>query len=269
MNHLSDFHTHTTYCDGKNTPREMIERAIELGFEAYGFSGHSVFPFTGTAAMTEEGEALYKKEVLSLKEEYGKRIKIFLGVEQELLIPHTTDGYDYVIGSIHVLNTEKGWYPIDLSPQNITTICDECFGGDFESVAELYFAEVKTIPQKMNASIIGHIDLLSKYCDRIPISMGKRYFDAAFDAVDAIIPYGIPFEINVGAITRGYRNTPYPDVRILRYIKERGGEIMINGDTHSAVALGKHLSDAEELAAACGFTRRLVISDNGYDHIKI
>jgi predicted metal-binding protein len=29
----SNFHTHTTFCDGKNTPREMVERALELGFD--------------------------------------------------------------------------------------------------------------------------------------------------------------------------------------------------------------------------------------------
>ncbi len=269
MNHLSDFHTHTIYCDGNNTPREMIERAIELGFVSYGFSGHSVANFPGTGAMSKEKESKYKKEVLSLKEEYKKEIKIFLGIEQELLSEQTTDGYDYVIGSIHVINTPKGWRPLDLAPKNITSLCNECFGGDFESLAISYFDMVKSIPNKIKASVIGHIDLLSKFCDVIPLSMGKRYFDAAFDTVDALIPFGIPFEINVGAITRGYRKTPYPDPKILSHICKRGGEIMINGDTHSAAALGMYLSDAEALAQSCGFKRKLVISENGYDSVKI
>ena len=29
---FSNVHTHTVFCDGKNTPEEMIERAQELGF---------------------------------------------------------------------------------------------------------------------------------------------------------------------------------------------------------------------------------------------
>lgn len=267
MKHLSDFHTHTIFCDGKNTPREMIERAVELGFVSYGFSGHGVSGFGGTGAMTPENEIKYKESILSLKEEYRGRINIHLGIEQELLSDHPTDGYEYVIGSVHVIDTPKGWRPLDLAPENITSLSNECFGGDFERLAEVYFDMVKSIPKRINATVIGHIDLLSKFCDRIPLSMGKRYFDAAFDAVDAIVPYGIPFEINVGAITRGYRKTPYPDPKILRYIKERGGEIMINGDTHSAVALGRFLSDAEELAISCGFGHKLVISENGYEKI--
>ena len=28
----ADFHTHTTFCDGKSTPREMVEAACRLGF---------------------------------------------------------------------------------------------------------------------------------------------------------------------------------------------------------------------------------------------
>ena len=267
---LSDFHTHTSFCDGKNTPREMIERALALGFCSYGFSEHSVAQLdTETCALSIEGERDYVKQIQQLKEEYRGKIDIFLGIEQELLSAHPTDGYEYVIGSVHVLETPKGQFPLDLHPDNITRLTKECFDGDFESLAEAYFNAVKTIPQKINASVIGHIDLLSKFQNRISLNMGKRYFDAAFNAVDAIIPYKIPFEVNVGAITRGYRTTPYPDPNILRYVCERGGEIMINGDTHSAVALGKHLSEAAALAASCGFSRRLVISKSGYEALKL
>ena len=38
---LQNLHTHSTFCDGKNTPREMIEAAIALGFNSLGFSGHA------------------------------------------------------------------------------------------------------------------------------------------------------------------------------------------------------------------------------------
>ena len=36
----SNFHTHTTFCDGKSTAEEMVQRALELGFDRLGFSGH-------------------------------------------------------------------------------------------------------------------------------------------------------------------------------------------------------------------------------------
>ena len=41
MTYLQNLHTHTTYCDGRDTPVEMIESAIAQGFDSIGFSGHS------------------------------------------------------------------------------------------------------------------------------------------------------------------------------------------------------------------------------------
>ena len=32
---------HTCYCDGKNTPEEMVQSAIEKGLSTVGISGHS------------------------------------------------------------------------------------------------------------------------------------------------------------------------------------------------------------------------------------
>ena len=37
----ADLHMHTTYCDGKNSPEEMIQSAINMGLKTVGLSGHS------------------------------------------------------------------------------------------------------------------------------------------------------------------------------------------------------------------------------------
>ena len=36
-----DFHVHTTFCDGINTPEEIVISAISRGMDKIGFSGHS------------------------------------------------------------------------------------------------------------------------------------------------------------------------------------------------------------------------------------
>ena len=36
-----DFHIHTSYCDGKNTPEEMIQAAIKLNMQKIGLVCHS------------------------------------------------------------------------------------------------------------------------------------------------------------------------------------------------------------------------------------
>ena len=35
-----NLHTHTVYCDGNDTPEEMVLTAIEKHFDILGFSGH-------------------------------------------------------------------------------------------------------------------------------------------------------------------------------------------------------------------------------------
>ena len=40
----SDLHMHTIYCDGVDTPEDMILTALEKGLTAIGFSGHSYVP---------------------------------------------------------------------------------------------------------------------------------------------------------------------------------------------------------------------------------
>ena len=35
---LSNFHTHTSLCDGKDSIRDIVEKAIELGCDKIGFS---------------------------------------------------------------------------------------------------------------------------------------------------------------------------------------------------------------------------------------
>ena len=33
----ANYHTHTVFCDGDNTAQEMVDRALELGFEHLSF----------------------------------------------------------------------------------------------------------------------------------------------------------------------------------------------------------------------------------------
>ena len=105
----SNFHTHSTYCDGKATPREMVEFAVAHGFTALGFSGHSPLPFENTFSITDYDG--YCREVRALQAEYADRIEISLGLEVDYVPGMCEDfspliergGLDYVIGSVHLI----------------------------------------------------------------------------------------------------------------------------------------------------------------------
>jgi histidinol-phosphatase (PHP family) len=112
--------------------------------------------------------------------------------------------------------------------------------------------------------IVGHFDLVTKYNE------GFKYFDIyedrykklALDALDALLGHGYIFEINSGAVARGYRKTAYPADFILRRLAEKGEKIMINSDTHTTDTILFGYDTALEFARSCG-VRSIVIWENG------
>ena len=108
------------------------------------------------------------------------------------------------------------------------------FDGDIYAFCERYYAMVSEIIERTDADIIGHFDLVSKFNENGELfdSNHPRYVAAYQAAVDKLIKYNKPFEINTGAISRGYRVTPYPSVPIKKYIEEKGGSFVLSSDSH-------------------------------------
>ena len=257
---IADYHTHTKYCDGKDTPERMAELAYEKGFSVLGFSGHGYTAFDGSYCMSLEGTKAYLSDIAALKEKYRGKMTVLAGIEADMNAPMPEGDFDYVIGSSHYVPLGGKYYPIDCNKEDFKRLVDEGFGGDYEALCEVYFKELESLPDKIPCDIIGHFDLVTKYAEIYDLKRGERYYKAAYAALDKLLARGIPFEVNVGAITRGYRTVPYPEECFLRYIKERGGEIFVTGDCHSAENLCKNLDTGIDYAKKCGFTHRLVIT---------
>lgn len=266
---MTDLHTHTSYCDGKNSPAEMAEEAFKRGFKVLGFSGHSYVPFDLDCCMTPDGTKRYKTQVNTLKMRYKGKMDIYLGLEQDYYSAPYGDGYDYIIGSVHYVLKDGVYFPLDLSAEDTETLVNKHYGGDYDAFAEEYFSLVADVVNKTKCDIIGHFDLISKFCETNPKPLTERYKKAALDAVRALIPTGCPFEINVGAITRGYRTTPYPADFILKEINRLGGRIVINGDCHNKENLGDYFEPAKEFAKECGFADCLILTPDGFKSEKL
>ena len=108
---IANFHTHTTYCDGKNTPEEIVRADIDKGFSSIGFSGHGYTAFDLRYCMKNTDG--YIKEITALKEKYKKDIQIWLGVEEDAFYPTDRSRFDYIIGSSHYFCINDRYYPID------------------------------------------------------------------------------------------------------------------------------------------------------------
>lgn len=242
-----DLHTHSTYCDGKSTPEEIVRAAIDKGLDTVGVSGHSYTFFDTSYCMQKEDIPRYLAELRYLRAAYCDKIHVLCGVEQDYYSDYPTDDFDYVIGSVHYLKCGDDYVPVDETPEILKEAADKYFGGDIYALCEEYFRTVADVVNKTACDIIGHFDLISKFTEQTDLIdvNHPRYVAAWQAAADELLKTGVPFEINMGAMSRGYRTTPYPSAEIIDYIKAHGGELVLSSDAHSADAVAYKFDEYE------------------------
>lgn len=251
---LVNYHTHTTFCDGANTPEEIVLEALDKGLTALGFSEHSHISFDPDSSMSEESTEEYIKTVRALAEKYRDKIKIFCGIEKDYYSDTPTRRFDYVIGSVHYVEKNGEYLVVDWKSEILEDGINRLFGGDALSLCERYFETVGDVVRKTDCDIIGHFDLVTKFNERKRLidEDDPRYIRAYKNALDRLIPEDRLFEINTGPIARGYKKNPYPSRAILCEIAKRGGRVIISSDSHKKETLDSDFDAARSLCAECG-----------------
>ena len=213
-----NLHTHSTYCDGKSTLEETVIAAIKKGFSYIGFSGHSPVRHGLRYCMSFENEGRYFDEVNFLKEKYKDKIRVLCGIERDFNSEDNGFKYDYTIASTHYIKAGDSYTDVDESGEKQKKCIDEFYGGDPYAYAEEYYKSVA----KLRGDVIGHFDLLTKFDRHNEIfNPGEeRYKKAALSALEELLEAKQILEVNTGAMSRGYKDSPYPDIWILQEIKK-------------------------------------------------
>ncbi|MDD3394309.1 MAG: histidinol-phosphatase [Anaerotignum sp.] len=266
-----NFHTHTTFCDGKNTAEEMVLAALEKGFAALGFSGHSYTYFDESYCMSKDGVKAYQKEIERLKEVYAGKIALYCGIEQDFYSEEPVSGFEYAIGSVHYIKKNGKLLAVDEAAEIMEKDIQEQFGGDPYAYAKVYFETVAEVLKKTKADIIGHFDLLTKFNEKNLFfdTKDRRYYAFAISAIEALIAYDRPFEINTGAIYRGLRSEAYPSVEFLKEINKRGGKIILSSDSHDCISLGYRFEKVARMALEIGFPSTLIWTPQGFEEVEL
>ena len=262
---LANYHTHTTFCDGKNTAEEVVLTAVEKGFDALGFSSHGASPRYGLRDTVE-----YRREITRLKEKYKDKIQIYVGIEEDASILMERGEFDYLIGSMHYICKEGKYYPIDSNPERFAE-CLALFGGDELTFAENYYESYCRYIKSRRPDIVAHFDLITKF-DEVGASnffSDERYMAASERYMQLAAENDVIFEVNTGAISRGYRSSPYPHERLLHVLKQCGGKVMLNSDSHAADTLDCFFAEAAAMLRDVGFKHRYVIYDGAFQKIPL
>lgn len=268
---IQNLHTHTAFCDGKNTPEEMVRAALSLGMDALGFSGHAPLAGQKDWTMSPEDVPRYRAEILRLKERYAGRLEIFLGLEQDFCSPPPGEGWDYLIGSVHCVERGGRLLSVDSFHEDFVRSVRQFYGGDYYAFAEDYYRLVGEVAERTGCQIVGHFDLITKFNegDRLFDTTHPRYMAAALAALDRLVERDVIFEINTGAMSRGYRTAPYPAPALLRAMRERQIPICITSDCHSRANLLYAFVQAAELARSCGYREQMVLTRRGFEAAEL
>lgn len=256
----SNFHTHTRYCDGKDSVFDVAAAAAEQGLTALGFSGHSTTPFDLRYCMGEADVPRYAADVARVREEYKGRLEVYLGVEDDFCGERPGFARDYTIGSVHYLLSGGVYYPVDESEAEFRRSIREGFGGDPLAMTRRYFETVAQVQDKTCCDFVGHFDLVAKYNNGLFDEEDPRYLGPALEALEYLCSRGAVLEVNTGAMARGVRSVPYPTRTLLRAAHGFGASIVLSSDCHDKRKLLYGLDGAAELAKDCGFQTARVLA---------
>ncbi len=275
----ANYHTHTMFCDGSNSAEEVVLEAIKKGFTHIGFSGHM-----DPGVWMDFSQ--YVHEIERLQKKYSDNIDIIMGAELDNVYgPDAAPNVEYHIGSTHFIpmlgsevwehtvpfgthreqDSDTDIFGVDADPEIIHDSCKKYYAGDYYAMSERYYAFESLVCERLKPAFIGHFDLITRFNDLSKADGGhfldetdERYLRPARKAMETLVKYGIPFEINCGAINRGRKAEAYPRIELLKHLKELGGEILISSDAHQKELLDGGFDDAISKAIEAGF-----------DHINI
>ena len=255
---LANFHTHSTFCDGKNTPEEIVLAALEKGFVSIGFSSHGYTPYDLRYCMKDTDG--YIADIKRLKDKYRGDIQIYLGIEEDAFAPVDRSKFDYIIGASHYFVVGQNYFPIDSGYDHFKR-CLEVFHYDINRMAHIYFGSLCEYINAKHCNIIGHFDLITKFSEKeSDLFYGNTEYDKIAEAyVREAIKSDPIFEINTGAVTRGIRSTVYPNENLLHVLKKENARIILGSDSHEIATLDGYFAETQKYLYDIGFRSSYIL----------
>ena len=256
---LTNYHTHSTFCDGKSTPEETVKAAIARGFHAIGFSGHGYTDYDPRYCMKDTDG--YRLEILRLRELYKKEIEIYLGVEEDSHFLQKREDFDYIIGSCHYIESRNGLFPFDSNYETYFLGALAELDDDPIRLATVYYNHFCTYILSRRPDVIGHFDLPTKFDEKYinRFLLSPTYWSIAEKATRTALQSGSFFEVNTGLMARGFRTMPCPHERLLHLICKGGGEVVLSADAHATNTLDFAFEETRARLYDIGFRHTRVL----------
>ena len=248
-----NFHSHTQFCDGRETMAAMVQQAISCGMKHYGFSPHSPIPLPSPCNMSALSVDEYIAEFNRLKELYDGRINLYLSMEIDFLGDKwgASDPYfdtvplDYRLSSVHFISSPDGTeVDVDGRPGQFKGKMETYFDNDIRYVVDSFYERTLQMIEKGGFHMLGHFDKIGFNASSFSPGIEdepwyRRHID---DVIDAVRDTDIIVEINtkaypapVGASAEevaGYVSRLFPSPNVIRRLVTAGIPLAVNSDAH-------------------------------------
>lgn len=209
-----DWHTHSTFSDGNNTPEEMVKTAADLDLKLIAITDH----------VNRKTDWLddFCNEIRRLKKKYDGKIKVLSGIEAKVVDlqgnidarPEFFHNVDIVLASFHRIPTSQGFMPRD-------RISKEKY-----EVLEYWHKAMLNVLKNPNVDIIAHpTNLLRMHDIAIPYIVKKEIAESS-NKNDKIFEINIKYDV--------------PDKEFIELLEENNVPMVRGSDAH-------HIQELKEI----------------------
>ena len=240
----------------------MVFSALSRGFVSLGFSGHAKQDFDTFYTMDEVREAAYLSEIRGLREQFDGKIRIWLGMERDMYSYASREPYDYVIGSVHYVPCPDGSrFPVDAPLDDVRKSIRRHYGADSSAFIKAYYALLGRYAREYKPDIIGHFDLPAKNNRHGELYNAEEplMIKAAAEAMEEAITGCRLMEVNTGGMARYGADTPYPALKLLKYWRVLGGEVILSSDCHRSESINAGYEEAFLHIKAAGYKKAAIL----------
>lgn len=279
----SNFHTHSTYCDGKGVLEDYLDAAQKMGVKHIGFSSHAPLPFPSKWCMKPQALPVYLKEIESLRRSYPD-IGIYKGLEIDFIpgLIGPSDfkpQLDFTIGSIHFVETFAGkHWEIDNTLEVFKEGLSRIFQNDIRHAITRYYELTREMVIESAPDIVGHLDKIKIHNTQEPFfEESEGWYRNEIDKTVAVISQASAIiEVNTRGLYKKKSVTTYPSPWILERILRAQIPITISSDAHHAEDLTREFQPTIALLKDIGFKnisilnagiwKEMPLTEYGTDH---
>ena len=270
--HSSEFceHAHSTL-------REMVEAAIEAGYDTFGMSEHCARVAEQYVFLGERPKGIHVQQLVDMfdayaqaskviVDEYSDRIKLLRGFEAEVVPPKSYDTltaewrrqyrFDYIVGSVHFLYDEC----VDEDKEYFGRLIDKA--GSLEELCCEYYGKLADMITRLKPEVVGHFDLIRLF--------GRHFGDVdtpvvvrrAEEAMSAAAEAGSILDLNTAGIRKGIGH-PYPAPLYVQMAKKMGVPFCFGDDSHNVGQVGFGLPEARQYLLQNGVDTITTLAKHG------